>query len=583
MSLTRSIRRTSVTRSTTPAPLSRRSLSRRSCATRWLLLSVLAFPFGGALAAGCGARTGLNIPPPAPPEPECLVDSDCPGVDDLCKPVFCRLFEPSPADAGPAQPDAGPAQPDAGPVRRGGECVALTPVDCDDDDACTRDVCEPSTGECSHGPATLDSDGDGYRAPLPGTLPSDPLSCGDDCDDASAAAHPGGIEICDGVDNDCDGTIDNGARFVPLDADATRLSGDIAPAGSGGLAWSGTSYAAIYSGTSQGFSMYRSMVSAEGVPLAPGEEVITPRNGDASGGPIVWVGDRYGVAWQDRRDGDYEVYFSLLDENGAKVEGGDKRLSNAPGFSINVTLAWNGAEFTAVWQDERNGLFDLFAQRLDVGGNPIGENVQLTDSSSTGQGNEAPSVAAGTNGIGVAWTSGDATTHVIQFQTFTAELEPLSPVVFLTNGGSDAVYPTIVWNKDRYVVAWFDKTASPKGIYAAALSEDGAVLTQPKPISSPGAFRSRYPFLRPLGDRVLAIYSDDRDRNNGYELYAVMVSGALDRISAEQRLTFSGRDSVYPVAAFGPDGDVGILFRDDRDGGEHHVFFTRLGCIAGES
>jgi len=36
-------------------------------------------------------------------------------------------------------------------------------------------------------------------------------------------------------------------------------------------------------------------------------------------------------------------------------------------------------------------------------------------------------------------------------------------------------------------------------------------------------------------------------------------------------------DSVYPMASFGPNGDVGILFRDDRIGGQH-VFFTRLQC-----
>ncbi|WP_437738548.1 MopE-related protein [Sorangium sp. So ce1335] len=557
--------------------VTRRPLARhahRNTALALILLGIAAS--GGALSGGCGARTGLNIPPPAP---ECEVDADCPGADDLCKPVFCQLFEAEQPDAGAPPPPDG--VPGGTAQRRGGTCVELPPVDCDDGDPCTRDSCESATGMCAYGPSTLDTDGDGFRAALPGTIPGEPLSCGDDCDDASAAAFPGGREICDGVDNDCDGTVDNGARFVPIDGNATRVSGDIAPAGAGGLAWSGTSYAALYTGTTQGFNLYRSMISADGEKLPPGEEIITPKNGDASGGPIVWVGDRYGAAWQDRRDGDYEVYFSLLDAEGQKVEGGDRRLSNAFGFSVNVALTWNGAEFIPVWQDERNGIFDLFAQRIDIDGNLIGENVQLTEASN-GLGNEAPAAAAGQSGIGVAWSTGDATTHFIQFRTFSAELEPISDVVRLTDGRTDAVYPTVVWNRDRYVIAWFDKSASPKAIYAATVSEDGEILAAPRAISNPGPFRSRYPHLRALGDRVLAIYSDDRDQNDGYELYAVTVSADLVPLSAEQRLTSAPRDSISPVAAFGPEGDVGILFRDDREGGEHHVFFTRLSCEAGD-
>jgi amino acid transporter len=39
-------------------------------------------------------------------------------------------------------------------------------------------------------------------------------------------------------------------------------------------------------------------------------------------------------------------------------------------------------------------------------------------------------------------------------------------------------------------------------------------------------------------------------------------------------------DSIYPIAAFGPDGTVGVLFRDRREG-SMNVYFTQLGCVAG--
>jgi predicted outer membrane repeat protein len=63
----------------------------------------------------------------------------------------------------------------------------------------------------------LDTDGDGYN-----TL--------QDCDDGDAAVNPGASEICDGIDNDCDGNADGaeavGALDWYLDTDGDGYGGD---------------------------------------------------------------------------------------------------------------------------------------------------------------------------------------------------------------------------------------------------------------------------------------------------------------------------------------------------------------------
>ncbi|MBX3247453.1 MAG: hypothetical protein KF901_09750 [Myxococcales bacterium] len=89
-------------------------------------------------------------------------------------------------------------------------CVGGSAVECDDGDPCTVGSCEPDRG-CVHEP--VDADGDGYPAASVGGRA---CAGGTDCDDTNPAIHPGATEICDGVDNDCSGAIDD----VPVGCDS---------------------------------------------------------------------------------------------------------------------------------------------------------------------------------------------------------------------------------------------------------------------------------------------------------------------------------------------------------------------------
>jgi len=111
-------------------------------------------------------------------------------------PVDCGAVDCTHLDAGCVTGVCDPAT---------GRCVASTLGDgagCDDGDPCTQtDVC--AGGRCAGGP--LDGDGDGVSPPRCSAEPR--LS---DCDDRDVAAHPGAAEVCDGRDNDCDGHTDEG-------------------------------------------------------------------------------------------------------------------------------------------------------------------------------------------------------------------------------------------------------------------------------------------------------------------------------------------------------------------------------------
>jgi hypothetical protein len=535
--------------------------SRRFSGVRLLLVG------GLVLAPACGARTGLNSGPPAPPEPECYRDADCEGSGDLCKPVVCDLDLP--------------------PIREGadwgGHCVVQEEIDCDDNDPCTNDSCDPDTGVCNYEIATFDLDGDGFRGPILGKKAGTPGSCGDDCNDANDAAYPGGIEVCDGVDNDCNDIIDDNATFIPEGLEPVRVStADFSYADPAGIAWSGEQYVAVYT-SGQGKRVLTRGLSPFGEEIPPGDVKLTDVDADSFGGPIVWIGDRFGAVWQDRRFENYEIFFTLLNDKGEKAIP-DVRLTSAEGFSIYPSVGWNGNEFVVAWQDERDvdGFYNVYAQRVDVNGVPIGDNVALT-SDIQGFGNEAPWIAVGDTSIAVAWGVGDTDFRFIQLQTFTPDLQPIMPEpISLTDGSTNARGQFVIWNETNFVVSWHDESASNKAIYAAVVLEDGTVTVPATTISSPGGARSRYANLKAYGNRVLAVYQDNRDGNDGYELYARMVDSSLQPLTGEQRITFWAKDSTGPIAGFGPEGSVGVLFQDyDQGSLQQQVFFTRLGCVAG--
>ncbi|MDP3278901.1 MAG: putative metal-binding motif-containing protein [Deltaproteobacteria bacterium] len=512
--------------------------------------------------AQCGARTGLEVEPPPPRPPDCVTDSDC---DDR---LFCSGIERCIEE----------------------RCVPGAPVVCDDNDRCTTDRCDETTRACTTTPRTRDEDGDGHNAIAAGAQPGSPDACGDDCDDQDRAVFPGATEVCNGRDDNCNGVIDDNATFSPAGPDVAVSEPTLAPSSVGGVAWSGTSYLASFWGYERSAAhVYFTERNRDGsATQTPPTRRLTLSEPDAYGAGVAWTGRALGIVWQDRRDGDYEIYFNRLNAQGEKL-GPDQRVTFSRGFSINPSITWTGVDFVLAWQDERdtvpvpggaNRNFEIYLQRIDEQGRQIEDNVRLTRDSAN---SESPVVAYGGGTVGVTWLDGRGAmpnaegNRGIFFAPLTPDLRRLGPDLRVTPQGFDAVSPVLAFNRDRWVLAWHDALASSTDheIWGAIRSPSGAELVAPRRLTMDAGF-SRYPSLVTLGDRVLMLWADDR-AGSGYDVWARMYSAALEPLSTEQRVTMGSRDSVYPLATLGPDGDVGVLFRDQREG-RWQVRFTRLQC-----
>ncbi|MFH0729306.1 MAG: putative metal-binding motif-containing protein, partial [Pseudomonadota bacterium] len=114
------------------------------------------------------------------------VDTDLDGIGDVCDPD-------ADGDGYNADTDCLDTDP---AVHPGAEEIVDNGKD---------DDCNPETPDSS---LDIDNDGDGVT------------ENGGDCDDAKAAVHPGAVETCNGIDDNCNGQVDEGCQTYYQDADA---------------------------------------------------------------------------------------------------------------------------------------------------------------------------------------------------------------------------------------------------------------------------------------------------------------------------------------------------------------------------
>jgi Putative metal-binding motif len=177
-----------------------------------------------------------------------------------------------------------------------GACIAgVAPCANPEPEHCDA-VCVELKGAASCSVHGQDKDKDGHLSSACAANP------GDDCDDDEATTYPGAPELCDHIDNNCNGKIDLSDGLMP--GGTTTVIG---PAGAKGysptIAWATDKsvYGIAYRDTSSSTAAdaYFEEVDQTGaVTLAPTAfNDVTTMGGSSAGVNLTWGGDGFGAVW----------------------------------------------------------------------------------------------------------------------------------------------------------------------------------------------------------------------------------------------------------------------------------------------
>ncbi len=244
----------------------------------------------------------------------------------------------------------------------------------------------------------------------------------------------------------------------------------------------------------------------------------------------------------------------------------DKYEQNRPA----VAVAQNG-QWVAAWADSREGSYDIFAQRFDAAGNPLGANFRVSrDSANSHQ--SLPAVAMSSQGqFVICWEDHRAGNPDIMGQIFTAAGEPLGANFRINDdpGTSDQLGPKIAMDTDgNWVVVWYDYRAGNYDIYGQRFSADGQRSGTNFPINAMvGKSNQIYPAVAqaPNGNFVAA-WEDYRNGNADIYAQRFLKDGARQGQNFIISTDSDANSQVAPAIAVDSLENFTVVWRDTRDG-----------------
>ena len=411
------------------------------------------------------------------------------------------------------------------------------------------------------------------------------LVCSGDLLTSECDAVPGDpqIELCgSGVDEDCDGELDEGypvGGLCSVDVDKCTLGGSLVCSadqlgvecvgdrpdpltsngtnvsqmlGSGAVvatrvARANDVFGSVWTGNPGGVNrtFFSTVSTAGGLMVTTELGVGGATNAfDASIAPTTFD---FAIAWADERDGgDSEIYFRRFGSNGNPLQD-PLRVTNAAGLSTEASVAISGGSYGVAWVDTRDGNQEVYVQRLFVNGQLFDDPIRITADFNR---SFNPVINANPHGFGLTWIDFRDARRDIYFNRVQSDGTVPLEAVRVTDGLSNPSSLDVAYTGQGYALVWVDDLAGSPRVYLSMIDLQGSVVLAPTAITD-GTAGVADPTIEWTGNGFALSWFEATAGSEGIYYLEITADGVP--VDAAPVLAIADASASSPSLAFGGD------------------------------
>ncbi|MDH5185944.1 MAG: T9SS type A sorting domain-containing protein [candidate division WOR-3 bacterium] len=322
--------------------------------------------------------------------------------------------------------------------------------------------------------------------------------------------------------------------------------------------------------------IYCSRVNQSGTVLDSNPIIISTEASNQLSSSTAFDGTNYLAVWQDGRGNGYDIYGARIDQNGTILDQTPIEISNPAFQQLNPCAAFGETSYFVIWQDGRNGSYDIYGTRVTQTGIILDPNG-IPISTTTGD-QCSPSIAFdGTNYL-VVWQdyrsgySGDI--YGTRISQDGLVLEPDG--IRIAWGIDEQMLPAVAFDGINYLVVWqvYGDTNTVLNIWGARISLSGSVLDPVGFIISNVPGNQKYPSLSFDSTNYLVVWEDYRNGSNA-DIYGARVTPSRVVLDpAGIAITTTINEQKLPSIAF--DGSNYLVVWTGEDSGYYSIYGAKV-------